>query len=137
MPCIGCGLCCYGLTLPISIEEVKCMYDSSNADIPSKPFVLEHWHPIEIKEGKQRSSWMKEIYGYTGHNGLFFYECDCYDKKTKSCKCYDERPEICSSFPYMDRRVLTIRNLPTGCGYSEDVLLRWYDENTDENTWEV
>lgn len=132
MPCIGCGLCCYGLTLPISIAEVKCRNNNLN-----KLFIIEHWHPIEIKEGKQRSAWMTKTYGYNGHDHLFFYECDCYDKEAKSCKCYDERPEICSSFPYMDRQVLTIRNLPIGCGYSEDVLFRWYDNNTDEITWEV
>jgi len=107
MPCKQCGNCCY----PLWLNTPKSKVPSSD-----RAFLMRHWKRIGRKVALER---LPEELRDDDWTGVFFYECEFFNPKTRKCMAHAERPPVCRGFPeYNDRKDMNERILKIfGCGY--------------------
>ena len=112
--CNRCGDCCD----PVQTSWTKKQVREIKGTVPSREYILEHWHRISRGEAIRRRPALKEI-----GRGVYFYECDQFDPVARLCKDHENRPPICSRFPgYGDEKASpsTFKYLPR-CPYRNEV----------------
>ena len=128
--CNGCGGCCDPVVASMTHDDLRrilpIQLDAEQAE--NRQFMLNHLTPISRGEGLRRAPHLTQggitfafVAGRPVEVFSVFYECDFYDRETRSCQAYDARPPMCSQYPWYGGRPDPSAALPGPCEFHLDV----------------
>lgn len=128
--CNGCGACCDPVVSPFTLDQLRKLLpiqlDAEQRE--NKAFMLAHLTPITRREGLDRSPYLTQggityitVGGRMVEMFSNFYDCDFYDRATRSCTAYEQRPPMCSQYPWYGGIPDPSAALPGPCEYHLDV----------------
>lgn len=126
--CRGCGLCCGGQRIPLTIIDLKVLAESPPV---KKMFQDSGLRPEEVLAGMIRRFCYVYVDGRSVDITLRLDEnnkCPFLDKDTKTCSVYDFRPFVCQTYICCpaSHEALELREAVVNAG-EDELVRRWLE----------